>query len=127
MGDDGRTLISSTDLADLPAAARKVLGNERVIAVDQDALGVQGRVVAQDDDSAVLSKPLKNGDRAIALFNSGSTPRTLSVTARAAGLPEADSYRLHDLVTGRRTHSGKDIVAREVPPHGTVLYRVTPN
>ncbi|WP_432143340.1 glycoside hydrolase family 27 protein [Streptomyces sp. bgisy084] len=120
-------LISSTDLAELPAAARRVLGNERVIAVDQDALGVQGRVVARGDESAVLSKPLKNGDRAIALFNSGSTPRTLSVTARAAGLAEAGSYRLHDLVTGRRAHSGKDIVAREVPPHGTVLYRVTPD
>lgn len=120
-------LISSTDLSELPATARTVLGNERVIAVDQDALGVQGRVVAQDGESAVLSKPLKNGDRAIALFNSGSTPRTLSVTARTAGLPAAGSYRLHDLVTGRRTHREKDIVAREVPPHGTVLYRVTPN
>lgn len=119
-------LISSTDLSKLPAAAREVLGNERVIAVDQDALSVQGRVVTQDDDSAVLSKPLKNGDRAIALFNSGGTPRTLSVSARAAGLPEAGSYRLHDLVTGRRTQSAGNIVAREVPPHATVLYRVTP-
>ncbi|MEU8680892.1 glycoside hydrolase family 27 protein [Streptomyces sp. NPDC048611] len=120
-------LISSTDVGNLPPAAREVLGNERIIAVDQDALGVQGRVVAQDDGSAVLSKPLKNGDRAVALFNTGATPRTLSVTAGRAGLPEAGSYRLHDLVTGRRTHAERTIEAREVPPHGTVLYRVTPD
>ncbi|MFE3886184.1 glycoside hydrolase family 27 protein [Streptomyces lydicus] len=120
-------LISSTDLSRLSPAARKVLGNKKVIAVDQDALGVQGRVVQEDNGSAVLAKPLKNGDRAVALFNSGDTPRTLSVTAEQAGLPEAGSYLLHDLVTGRRAHSGDTIVAREVPPHSTVLYRVTPD
>ncbi|MGW2920176.1 glycoside hydrolase family 27 protein [Streptomyces angustmyceticus] len=120
-------LISSTDVGGLSDAARKVLGNKKVIAVDQDALGIQGTVVQQDDGSAVLAKPLKNGDRAIALFNSGNTPRTLSVTADTAGLPDADSYRLHDLVTGRRTDSDGTIVAREVPAHGTVLYRVTPD
>ncbi|MGI5256466.1 glycoside hydrolase family 27 protein [Streptomyces angustmyceticus] len=120
-------LISSTDVGGLSDAARKVLGDEKVIAVDQDALGIQGTVVQQDDGSAVLAKPLKNGDRAIALFNSGDTPRTLSVTADTAGLPDADSYRLHDLVTGRRTDSDGTIVAREVPAHGTVLYRVTPD
>lgn len=119
-------LISSTDVAGLSPQARTVLGNKKVIAVDQDALGVQGHLVQQDDGSAVLAKPLKNGDTAIALFNSGAAPRTLSVTAAAAGLPEADSYRLHELVTGRRTHSDGDIVARDVPPHSTVLYRVTP-
>ncbi|MGW1373640.1 glycoside hydrolase family 27 protein [Streptomyces sp. NPDC002446] len=120
-------LISSTDLGKLSPAARTVLGNEEVIAVDQDPLGVQGRIVQQDAGSAVLSKPLKNGDHAIALFNSGATPRTLSVTAGAAGLPEASSYQLHDLVSGRRAHSDRDIVARQVPAHGTVLYRVTPS
>ncbi|MEU8997712.1 glycoside hydrolase family 27 protein [Streptomyces caniferus] len=120
-------LISSTDIGDLSPAARKVLGNKKVIAVDQDALGAQGTVVQQDDGSAVLAKPLKNGDWAIALFNSGDTPRTLSVTADTAGLPQTGSYRLHDLVSGHRTHSDDTIVAREVPPHSTVLYRVTPD
>ncbi|MFI0154669.1 glycoside hydrolase family 27 protein [Streptomyces lydicus] len=119
-------LISSTDIGALSPAAREVLGNERIIAVDQDELGVQGEIVQQDESSAVLSKPLKNGDRAIALFNSGDSPRTLSVTAGAAGLPDASAYRLHDLVTGHRRHSDGDIVAPDVPAHGTVLYRVTP-
>lgn len=118
-------LISSTDIGKLSPAAREVLGNGEVIAVDQDPLGVQGHIVQQDGDSAVLAKPLKNGDRAIALFNSGDTARKLSVTAGAAGLPDASSYRLHDLVTGRRRLSGQDIAAT-VPAHGTVLYRVTP-
>ncbi|MEU9121526.1 glycoside hydrolase family 27 protein [Streptomyces sp. NPDC048506] len=120
-------LISSTDLGKLSPAAREVLGNERVIAVDQDPLGVQGRIVQQGEDATVLAKPLRHGAWAIALFNAGDTARTLSVTAGAAGLPDASSYRLHDLVTDRRTRSDEDIVARDVPAHGTVLYRVTPD
>ncbi|TJZ44027.1 hypothetical protein FCH28_30890 [Streptomyces piniterrae] len=120
-------LISSTDLGELSPAAREVLGNEQVIAVDQDPLGVQGKVVGQGDGFTVLSKPLANGERAVALFNSGDTPRTLSTTAEAAGLPGAGAYRMRDLVTGRTRSSGGAIVAENVPPHATVLYRVGTN
>ncbi|MFF0626489.1 glycoside hydrolase family 27 protein [Streptomyces sp. NPDC004296] len=117
-------LISSTDLGRLSPQAQSILGNREVIAVDQDPLGVQGHIVQQDGDAAVLSKPLRNGDRAIALFNGGSTARTLSIRAAAAGLPAADSYRLRDLVTGRNGRTARTLIARNVPPHATVLYRV---
>ncbi|KIZ17141.1 glycoside hydrolase family 27 protein [Streptomyces natalensis] len=117
-------LISSTNLAELSPEAREVLGNRAIIAVDQDPLGRQGEVIAQDDGFTVMSKRLHNGDRAVALFNSGDTPRTLSTTAEAAGLPEASSYWLRNLVTGRGRHSDGRIAAR-VPAHGTVLYRIT--
>ncbi|WP_274917280.1 glycoside hydrolase family 27 protein [Streptomyces sp. WZ-12] len=117
-------LISSTDLGKLSPQAQAILGNREVIAVDQDPLGVQGHIVQQDGDAAVLSKPLRNGDRAIALFNGGNTTRTLSLTASSAGLPAASSYRLRDLVTGRSGRTAPTIVARDVPPHATVLYRV---
>ncbi|MGW5937028.1 glycoside hydrolase family 27 protein [Streptomyces celluloflavus] len=118
-------LISSTDLTRIGATARRALGNRDVIAVDQDPLGVQGRIVAQGDGFTVLSKPLKNGDWAVALFNSGDSRRTLATSAAAAGLPPAASYRLRELVTGRTTSAGRDIVAKDVPPHATVLYRIT--
>ncbi|MEU5209106.1 glycoside hydrolase family 27 protein [Streptomyces sp. NPDC020742] len=118
-------LISSTALDKLSPQAREVLGNKDVIAVDQDELGVQGRIVEQDRDAVVLARPLKNGDVAVALFNPGEAARTLSVTAGAAGLPEASAYRLRDLVTGHLAYTRGKIVAR-VPAHGTVLYRVTP-
>ncbi|MFG2227552.1 glycoside hydrolase family 27 protein [Streptomyces sp. NPDC048644] len=118
-------LISSTDLTRLSPTALDVLGNREIIAVDQDPLGVQGVLVHRDAESAVLSKELKNGDRAVALFNSGDVPRTVSTTASAAGLPPAASYRLRDLTTGRTTHSRGAVTAKDIPPHATVLYRVT--
>lgn len=118
-------LISSTDLTTLSPAALEVLGNKEMIAVDQDPLGVQGRLVHRDATSAVLSKPLHNGDRAVALFNSADTPQTLSTTAAAVGLPADGRYRLRDLATGRTTAAHGRITARNVPPHATVLYRVS--
>ncbi|MFH9421882.1 glycoside hydrolase family 27 protein [Streptomyces sp. NPDC017529] len=118
-------LISSTDLTKLSPAALKVLGNRDVIAVDQDTKGVQGRVVQQGAGYDVLAKPLKNGDRAVALFNPGGSARTLTTTAKTAGLPKAGSYELRDLVTKRTSRTTGKISAR-VPAHGTVLYRVHP-
>ncbi|WP_369356012.1 glycoside hydrolase family 27 protein [Streptomyces sp. cg2] len=119
-------LISSTDLGRLSPAARAILGNREVIAVDQDPLGVQGHIVQQDGDGVVLTKPLRNGDRAVALFNGGGTARTLSITAGAAELPRAHSYVARDLVTGRSARTTRTIIARNVPPHATVLFRVRP-
>ncbi|MFB1042244.1 glycoside hydrolase family 27 protein [Streptomyces chrestomyceticus] len=120
-------LISSTDLTKISPAALRVLGNRDVIAVDQDPKGVQGRVVQQGPGYDVLSKPLRNGDRAVALFNSGDTPRTLSTTAMTAGLPRAATgrYELRDLVTRRTSRTDGKISVR-VPAHATVLYRVRP-
>lgn len=116
-------LISSTDLTKASPAALRVLGNRDVIAVDQDPLGVQGRIVQHGTGYDVLSKPLQGGDRAVALFNSGDTARTITTTAARAGLPAGSSYLLRDLVTKAVTRTTGTIAA-DVPPHATVLYRV---
>ncbi|MBF9072069.1 NEW3 domain-containing protein [Streptacidiphilus fuscans] len=116
-------LISSTDLTHLSPTALDVLGNKDVIAVDQDRLGVQGRIVAHGTGYDVLAKPLANGDRAVALFNSSDAAQTISVAAKTAGLPSAKAYRLTDLVTKKVTETTGAISA-DVPPHATVLYRV---
>ncbi|WP_370071621.1 NEW3 domain-containing protein [Streptacidiphilus sp. MAP5-3] len=117
-------LISSTDLTHLSPAALEVLGNKDVIAVDQDRLGVQGRIVAHGTGYDVLAKPLANGDRAVALFNSSDAAQTISVAARTAGLSSAKAYRLENLVSKQVTETTGTISA-DVPPHATVLYRVS--
>ncbi|MEY9874255.1 alpha-galactosidase [Streptacidiphilus sp. MAP12-33] len=118
-------LISSTDLTHLSPAALAVLGNRDVIAVDQDRLGVQGRIVQHGTGYDVLSKPLANGDRAVALFNSSDTAQTITTTAARAGLRSAAGYRLENLVTHQVTAT-TGVIAADVPPHATVLVRVHP-
>lgn len=94
-----------------------VVGNPKVIAIDQDPLGAHGTFLRTDGWYHVLSKPLANGDRAIALFN--ESDRAATISTRLGGA----RYRVEDLWTGAVTSSTGDLAA-QVPAHAALLYRV---
>jgi hypothetical protein len=116
-------LLLSTDLTKLTPAQVAIVADKDVIAVDQDSLGAQGAIVQTGAGYDVLAKPLANGDVSVVLFNQGETARTISTTAANVGLDGGVPYQLTDLVTKARTSSAGTIAAN-VPPHGTVIYRV---
>lgn len=118
-------LISSTDLTKLSSDALAVLGNDRIIAVDQDPLGVQGHIVQQGAGYDVLTKPLANGDVSVVLFNKGESSQTISTTAATAGLQGSGPFTLTELVGGGQSVTNGAISA-DVAAHGTVMYRVHP-
>ncbi|HZC27790.1 MAG TPA: NPCBM/NEW2 domain-containing protein, partial [Actinopolymorphaceae bacterium] len=115
--------LIGTDLRKATPETLNILKNKDVIAVDQDKLGVQGQVIASGNGTMVFNKPLANGDRAVALYNSNDASATVSTTAAQAGLPRSAAYTLKDLWTGTTTETAGTISAN-VPAHGTVLYRV---
>jgi alpha-galactosidase len=55
-------LLIGADLRKVSPQTFDIIGNREVIAVDQDPLGVQGRVLQSGDGLTVLVKPLQNGD-----------------------------------------------------------------
>ena len=118
-------LILGSDPRALPPATIKMLENRQVIAVDQDALGIQGTVVQQEGSGQAWSKPLAGGAAAVALLNRGSEPLEITTSASKAGLRAAASYTLHDLWAGTTTRTAGAISAL-VPPDSVVLYRVEP-
>ncbi len=118
-------LLLSTDLTKLTPAEVAIVSNKDVIAVDQDRLGVQGTIVQRGNGYNVLAKPLANGDVSVVLFNLADTAQTISTTAGNAGLPAGSPYQLTNLVSKQKTSSG-GIIAANVAPHGTVIYRVHP-
>lgn len=118
-------LNSSTDLTKLSPEALAVLGNTRIIAVDQDPLGVQGHIIQSGADYDVLTKPLANGDVSVVLFNKAATAQTIVTTATRAGLAQESGYRLTNLVTGAVSTTTGTIGA-SVQPHGTAMFRVHP-
>ncbi|MEV0999305.1 NPCBM/NEW2 domain-containing protein [Nonomuraea sp. NPDC050202] len=118
-------LIIGTDLRTASAETLSILGNRELIAIDQDRLGVQGAVVSDENGLMVLDKPLANGDRAIALYNSTDTLATVSVATGETGLRPAGAYRLTDVWTGATTQV-RSTISAAVPAHGTVVYRVRP-
>ncbi|HEY2298951.1 MAG TPA: NPCBM/NEW2 domain-containing protein [Jatrophihabitans sp.] len=117
-------LLIGTDLRKASAQTMNILTNPRLIAIDQDPLGVQGKVVASDAGTTVFSKPLANGDRAVALYNSNDSSRLIRSNAAQVGLGKSPTYTLQDAWSGANTESAGTIGAT-VPAHGTVIYRVS--
>jgi alpha-galactosidase len=116
-------LLIGTDLRRATAATYDILGNKEVIAVDQDPLGRQGTVVSSAGGRWVVAKEMKDGSRAVALFNESGRPQRIATTAAAVGLPAAAGYGLRDLWRHETLHTAGTIAAT-VPAHGTVLVRV---
>ncbi|AXB48529.1 alpha-galactosidase [Amycolatopsis albispora] len=116
-------LLIGTDLREASQETFDILGNQDVIAVDQDPLGVQGRPIRSANGLHVFVKPLAGGDKAVALFNENDTPARISTTAAELGLPQSSGYRLRDLWAHTDAHTAGTISAM-VPAHGTAMYRI---
>ena len=90
-------LMAGNDLKNMSPEIKNILTNKEVIAVDQDLLGMQGRRVRKDGDSEVWAKQLKDGSRAVVLFNRGASDAEVSVSWEDLGYP---AWRLCE-VSGR--------------------------
>lgn len=116
-------LLIGTDLRKIDPAALAILSNREVIAIDQDALGVQGKRIRNQVDAQVIVKPLFDGSRAVALFNPSDHAATITIAATELGLEAANHYAVRDLWRHTSRNSTAAISA-QVPAHATVLYRI---
>ena len=116
-------LILGSDPRKLSPSTVKMLENPRVIAIDQDRLGIQGTAVREEGSGQVWVKPLAGGEHAVALLNRGSTAIRITTSAGAIRVARAASYRIENLwANTTATTTGK--ISARVPPHAAVLYRV---
>jgi alpha-galactosidase len=120
-------LIAGNDLRSMSATTKETLTNAEVIAVDQDPLGAQGKLVASPGTNLqVWSKTLSGTNvRAVALLNRGTSATSITVQWSALGIPTGaatvrDLWSHTDLgpATGSYT-------ASSVPGHGVVMLKVT--
>lgn len=120
-------IIASADLTSMTPTTAQILGNKGVIAVDQDPLGEQGQLVASQNGVDVVAKPLANGDVAVLLANTASTPQHVSTTAGAVGLPTdvSGAFTVKDLWANTTTETAGTIAAT-VPAMSAMLLRVSP-
>ena len=109
-------------MAKLDPFTLNVLCNPEVIAVDQDPLGQQARILRQTGDEFVLVKPLEDGSQAVGLFNLSAQPRRLTVTWPDLGL--SGKRRVRDLWRQRDIGRFKQAFEVEVPAHGVSLINI---
>jgi alpha-galactosidase len=119
-------LLAGNDIANMTSDTKEILLNKEVIAIDQDALGQQGRRVKKMGDLEIWSKQLQDGGRAVALLNRGPAAAKISVAWTDIGYPDAVSATVRDLWTMKESAAVKGGYSSEVPSHGIVMIRVKP-
>jgi alpha-galactosidase len=119
-------LLAGNDISNMTADTKEILLNKEVIAIDQDALGQQGRRVKKTGDLEVWSKQLHDGGRAVALLNRGATATKISVAWSDVGYPDSLTASIRDLWAHKDLQKQQGAYAAEVPSHGVVLLTIKP-
>jgi alpha-galactosidase len=129
-------LIAGNDLRSMTSATRGILTNTEVIAIDQDALGIQGFPYKKEDGLEVWAKPLAGGAWAVTFLNRNHEPRKVKFDWRKENIDDAlnklttafdkKTYRLHDLLS--HSDSGLTDASLEivVAGHDVAMYRLEP-
>jgi len=118
-------LLAGNDLAAMTPATHDILTNREVIAVDQDALGVQGRRVRQDGPAEVWVKPLSGGRQAVLMLNRGEQPATIKATWDVLGWPAAARASVRDVWAHRDVPGASGGASMTVPSHGVQMLIVS--
>jgi len=102
----------------------RLLCNEEVLAVNQDAWGLPAATVRHDPVWPVQAKALSTGGTAVAFYNLGDTP---GVTADldVAWLGFRGPVELRDLWARRDLDGRRQTLSVALPPHGAKLFVVT--
>lgn len=114
-------LIATNDVRNMNEATKRILRNEEVIAINQDALGRQAERKIKTAIWNVFVKPLTGGDYAVAIVNCSEVPQQFEVNFADLGLDGRYNIRdlwLHKEVAGGRQWQG--LVQR----HETKLFRL---
>ena len=88
-------LLAGNDITNMSDTTKGILTNRDAIAVDQDALGIQGSKKIDEGHFEVWTKPLKGGDIAVIYFNRGETPVDVNVSLKSLGI--TGSFKAKDV------------------------------
>jgi alpha-galactosidase len=116
-------LIAGNDLRNMTEASKAILTNEEIIAINQDALGLQAAQL-RDEVQSVWAKPLnESGARAVVLFNEDAAAAKVSVRFDEIGLA-GGSARVRDLQARADLGTFRDSFTADVPGHGTATLKI---
>jgi alpha-galactosidase len=115
-------LLAGNDLSKMTSETLGILTNKEVIAIDQDAKGIQGSRIAQEGPLEVWAKHLADGGVAVGLFNRGESKNPVSVEFKDVGLK--GSARVRDLWSHKDLGLLSTRYTTEIPRHGAVLIKV---
>jgi alpha-galactosidase len=119
-------LMAGNDLAGMTPETRDILTNPEAIAVNQDALGMQGRRVRDGGALETWVKPLADGSKAVILFNRGSEESPMEVEWKDIGIFPGASAVVRDLWARKDVATTTTSYKVRVGGHDVAFLRVTP-
>jgi len=142
-------LILGNDLTNMTQETYDILTNREVIAIDQDALGIQGLRYRREGDIEYWFKPLAGGSWAFCVFNRGKADQSVTVdwenfcfTDELSGCSTAfDStvytatnlwnksqkpFTTRGKVKGKKGSNNSVVLNASVPAHDVIVYRLDP-
>jgi len=119
-------LMAGNDLEHMSDATKAILMNKELIAVDQDAAGIQGKRVRKANGLEVWVKQLSDGSRAVGLLNRSGAETEIKVSWADLGYPEHLNASVRDLWAHADVGMHKESYTAKVASHGVVVVHVAP-
>ena len=117
-------LIAGNNISTMDNTVRDILTAPEIIALDQDALGVQGTRIKNNSGLQVWQKPLNDGSVAVALLNLTASSASLSVTLDELGLKKGVASSVRDLWNRKDFAPISDTLKLNVESHGVVVVKI---
>jgi len=128
-------LLIGCDVTKMSDDTLRILTNTEVIALSQDALGVQGHMISSSGSSQLWSGPLANGNVALILFNRGAAAANISVQwTEHLGMNPDTTVNIRDLWAHKdlgsftnqysatiASHASQTLVLSPTSPNGRVI------
>lgn len=128
-------LIMGNDLRSMTSETREILTNKEVIAVNQDALGVQALRYATLDSVEVWVKPLVNSEWAVCFLNLKSKSQTITFTWQDLVVNDAvadrvldgrkEIFRLRNLWTRKDSGTTAKRLQASLASHDVLMFRLS--
>jgi alpha-galactosidase len=107
-------LIAGNDIRSMNEETKAILTNKNVIAVNQDALGIQGFKYSQKDSLEIWFKPLNQGKWAVAFLNRSKQSKKLNFNWKNEVVKD-------DIFKKELGGNTKNALAAVVPAHDILL------
>jgi alpha-galactosidase len=128
-------LIAGNDLRNMSDQTKAILTNKDVIAVDQDALGVQGFKYYSFDGLEIYVKPLKDNSIAVCFLNRSSRQQNIYFDWKEHTIVDTTAkldidfgkanYSLRDLWTKKNAGTTAKTFKQAIGPHDVVMLKLS--
>jgi alpha-galactosidase len=119
-------LMAGNDLRKMTPSTIEILTNLEAIGINQDPLGIQGRIVRRSGEVEIWAgKRLFDGSQAVLVFNPGAAPAETRVAWSDIGMAESAALYVRNLWTHKTVGPQRGGISLRVGPSEVALLRVS--